>query len=110
MREQRSAVVTHRQQQTRDCLVRTLQNDREISRTNYKIFIRCKHEIYRINILRVYHDRAGGQSAHLTALVVATEVEGEASASVEYRLSTQETHLEVGINPSLTTDRKDQLK
>lgn len=82
----------------------------KISRKNYKIFIRCKHEIYRINILRVYHDRAGGQSAHLTALVVATEVEGEASASVEYRLSTQETHLEVGINPSLTTDRKDQLK
>lgn len=46
------------------------------------IYIRDKHKIYHIKLIRIYHGRAVGQLLHLLALAVAMDLEGEASSAV----------------------------
>lgn len=55
----------------------------KIYRTNCKILICGKHQIYHMNLPRKY-DRAVGHFVHLLVLAVVTEVEGEASIAIEY--------------------------
>lgn len=64
-----------------------------------------KLKIYYINLLWKYHKQTVDQQAHLLAMALTTEVEGEEADSVEYPLKPCETYRDVVIIDFLRTQQ-----